>query len=414
MSDERRAIEALRAGVPNRVAIRLLGTAEAKIYERFVENLQSCKKRLQDGGQATGQVIAGDFGTGKSHLLGCLQDLALKENFIVSWVVISKETPLFDLGKLYVSAIRNATVPNHNDDAMTAVLSKFGSKGDDAYDELLHWAESVESGLSPLFAGLLYLFPHPNTYPERAQQIARFFAGGKLRLTDVKQWLREVGAVERFPLKPIKQPDLILQRLSFVPRLIVAAGYSGWVLLLDEVELIGRYSLLQRSRSYAELARWLGLDADERAPGVVTVAAITEDFTSEVIRNRRDDEHAPKILSDKNERKAAERARLGITTLEKPVLLQTPTAELLQVSLNKIRRYYSDAYGWDATEVAVGEITKTKSMRQYIKSWITTWDLERLYGIRPEIETVVVVSDYEENADIEKTTEPGGDGPDDE
>ena len=305
MSDERRAIEALRAGVPNRVAIRLLGTAEAKIYERFVENLQGCKKQLKDGGQPKGQVIAGGFGTGKSHLLGYLQEVALKENFIVSWVVISKETPLFDLGKLFVSAIRNATVPKHNDDAMTAVLSKFG-KGD-AYDELLLWAESAESGLSPLFAGLLYLLPHRNTYPERVQQIARFFAGGKPNIPIVRQWLREVDALKRFPLAPIKQPDLIRQRLGFVPRLIAAAGYSGWVLLLDEVELIGRYSLLQRSRSYAELAQWLGLDAEERASGVITVAAITEDFKDEVILNRRDDKHAPTILLDKNEPRAAER-----------------------------------------------------------------------------------------------------------
>ncbi len=415
MSDERRAIEALRAGVPNRVAIRLLGTAEAKISERFEENLRSCKTQLKDGGQAMGQVIAGGFGTGKSHLLGYLQDLALTENFIVSWVVISKETPLFDLGKLYVSAIRNAIVPNGNDDAMTAVLSKFGRKGGDAYDELLHWAESAASGLSPLFAGLLYLFPHPDMFPERVQQIARFFAGGKISLATVRQWLREVDAVKRFVLTPIKQPDLIRQRLCFVPRLIAAAGYSGWVMLLDEVELIGRYSLLQRSRSYAELARWLGLDAEERVSGVVTVAAITDDFTSEVIRNRRDDEHAPTILSDKNERKAAERARLGITTLmEKQVLLQTPTAELLQDSLNKIRGFYSEAYGWNAPAVAVGEITSRKSMRQYIKSWITGWDLERLYGIRPEIETVDVAPDYEENKDIEQATEKNGDDPDDE
>jgi len=85
MSDERRAIEALRAGVPNRVAIRLLGTAETTISERFVENLQCCKTQLNEGGQATGQVIAGGFGTGKSHLLGYLQYVALKENFIGSW-----------------------------------------------------------------------------------------------------------------------------------------------------------------------------------------------------------------------------------------------------------------------------------------------------------------------------------------
>ena len=41
---------------------------------------------------------------------------------------------------------------------------------------------------------------------------------------------------------------------------------QGWLLLFDEVELIGRYTLLQRGRSYAELARWLQPDADD--PGV--------------------------------------------------------------------------------------------------------------------------------------------------
>jgi hypothetical protein len=202
MRDERRAIEALRAGVPNRAAIRLLGTAENEISDRFVENLQFCRQRLKDGEQATVQVIAGGFGAGKSHLLGYLQELALNENFIVSWVVISKETPLFDLRKLYVSAIRNATVPNLNDDAMTAVLSKLRPKGD-AYDDLAQWAESAEAALSPLFAALLHLFPHPNTNLERIQQMARFFSGGKLSFANVRQWLREVGALKLFPLKTI-------------------------------------------------------------------------------------------------------------------------------------------------------------------------------------------------------------------
>lgn len=414
MSDARRAIEALRAGVPNRAAIRLLGTAEGDIRERFLDNLHLCQKELKNGNQVTGQVIAGGFGAGKSHLLGYLQELALTENFIVSWVVISKETPLFDLGKLYVSAMRNAAVPNRNDDAMTAVLSKLRPKGD-AYDELAQWSESSEGELSPLFAALLHLLPRPNTSPERMQQIARFFAGGKLSFANVRQWLREEGAVKLFPFKPIKQPDLLRQRLRFVPRLITAAGYSGWVLLLDEVELIGRYSVLQRGRSYAELARWLGLDADEKVPGVVTVAAITDDFTGEVIGKRRDDEQVPLKLTNKNERRTAERARLGIDALEKrQVLLRPPNAELLQASLKKTCGFYSDAYGWNAPAADVGEITAAKSMRQYIKSWITTWDLERLYGTRPEIETVVVAPDYEENKDIEQAAELNGEDPDDE
>ena len=52
--------------------------------------------------------------------------------------------------------------------------------------------------------------------------------------------------------------ELAWQRYSFILQLILAAGYSGWVLLVDEVELIGRYSIKQRARSYAEIARLMG------------------------------------------------------------------------------------------------------------------------------------------------------------
>jgi hypothetical protein len=415
MSESRRAIEALRAGVPNRAAIRLLGTAEGEIRMCFLDNLRRCREKLLNDRQPKGQVLAGGFGAGKSHLLGYLQEVALNDNFVVSWVVISKETPLFDLGKLYVSAMRNATVPKRNDDAMTAVLARLDAKGD-AFDRLKQWVGSQQAGLSPLFPALLHLFPHPNTSPERMQQIARFFAGAKISLVNVKQWLREVGATkEDFALKPITQPELVRQRLRFVPRLIAAAGYSGWVLLLDEVELIGRYSLLQRGRSYAELARWLGLDNDEKVPGVVTVAAITDDFTSEVIKKKGDDDQVPRKLAEKNEQKTAERARIGMNVLEKnQVLLGPPSSERLQTSLNKMREFYSDAYNWDATVTEVGEITSSKSMRQYIKSWITAWDIERLYGIHSTIETLVVAPDYKENQDIERPVTSNGDDADEE
>ena len=272
------------------------------------------------------------------------------------------------------------------------------------------WAASSESGLSALFPALLYLFPRAVITPERIQDIARFFSGGPLRVANVKQWLREIGAAKLFPLKTVKQPELVQQRLRFVPRMIAAAGYSGWVLLLDEVELIGRYSILQRGRSYAELARWLGLDETEKVPGVVTVAAITDDFTDAVINSRRDDEQVPLKLVNRNERRASERARRGIEFLERSTaILRVPNQQQLQACLDKVRGLYHQAYGWQADDIDIGPLAATKSMRQHIKSWITTWDLERLYRAhRPEIETTDLPSNYEETREIEPTPEPVG------
>jgi hypothetical protein len=409
MTEARHAIEALRAGVPNRAAIRLLGTREDGIRQRFLENLQQCQHSLQSNTQPTGQVIAGGFGTGKSHLLGYLKELALAQNFIVSWVVISKETPLSDPGRLYLSAMRFATVPGCNDDVMTAVLARI-KPGSQAFDDLEQWVSEAGPDLSPLFAALLYLFARSTTTPDCIQYMARFLAGGPLNVTRVKQWLRDAGAAKLFPLKAVKQADIVQQRLRFVPRVFTAAGFGGWVFLMDEVELIGRYGILQRGRSYAELARWLGIDDTEKVPGAVAVAAITDDFFEEVITKRRDDEQVPLKLVNKNERAVAERARRGIEFLErKGVTLRPPDQQQLQTCLDKVRSLYDQAYGWTPEDIDIGPPATTTSMRQYIKSWITTWDLERLYrGHRPEIETIALPTNYQEMKEIEPAPQPIG------
>lgn len=415
MTDARHAIEALRAGVPNRAAIRLLGTREDAIRQRFIETLQECQHSLQCNIQPTGHVVAGGFGTGKSHLLGYLKELALAENFIVSSVVISKETPLSDLGRLYLSAMRFATVPGCNDDVMTAVLARL-KPGSQAFEQLEGWASDAASDLSPLFPALLYLFARPTTIPDCIQYMARFLAGGPLNVTRIKQWLKDAGATKLFPLKAVKQVDIVQQRLRFVPRLFTAAGFGGWVVLMDEIELIGRYGILQRGRSYAELARWMGIDDTERVPGAVAVAAVTDDFFEVVITKRRDDEQVPLKLVNRNERAAAERARRGIEFLDRNrVTLRPPDEHHLRACLDKVRALYHQAYGWPPDNIDIGPLAATKSMRQHIKSWITTWDLERLYcGQRPEIETVDLATDYQEMKEIEPGREPIGVDFDDE
>jgi hypothetical protein len=205
--EERVAIEALRAGVPNRAAIRLLRTSEGKLSERFSERLNECRAGLRSGRVVEGEIVAGGFGTGKSHLLGFLADQALRENFIVSPVAISKETPLFDLERLFAAAIRNAIVPEVNDDVMTAVVSKLDPN---ACDELEKWATEQQS---PLFAALMFLLLKQVITTEDVATIARFFGGSKLNVSKVRQWLRAAGALS--DARPVKAPQLALQCLRF-------------------------------------------------------------------------------------------------------------------------------------------------------------------------------------------------------
>lgn len=404
MSEPRRAIEALRAGVPNRAAVRLMGATSQAISQQFDATLRAARAGLAQD-QAIGgawQIVEGGFGSGKTHLLSYLQEQALQQNFVVSRLAISKETPLFDPEKLYVSAMRSAVVPRRNDDAMIAVLHGL-KPGTDRFDRLEQWASDSASGLSPLFAALLHLMPRPVATPERLDQIARFLAGGKLAMPQVKQWLREDGAHHMFPLSPVRPSELAAQRIRFAPRLMAAAGFEGWCVLLDEVELIGRYSLLQRGRSYAEVVRWLGLDPSVAVPGLATVAALTDDFASVVIDGRLDDQKVHTRLLAKGERDVARLAELGMRELQRRDAhrrIAPPDRDALVDCLARTRRMYGEAYGWEPPGINAGDMLASKSMRQYIKAWITEWDLLRLFGERSVIELGTLEPDYTENPDL--------------
>ena len=102
---QRRALEALRAGVPSRDAVGLLGSGQAEIEDRFLALVERA-----GGGDAGGMLLGGGFGSGKSHLLQHLAQLALNAGFVVSRVVISKETPLHDPVKVFRAAADSAVV----------------------------------------------------------------------------------------------------------------------------------------------------------------------------------------------------------------------------------------------------------------------------------------------------------------
>ena len=407
-SEARTAIEALRAGVPNRAAIRQLGSADAALCRDFLDSLRRSRDGLRADEAVAGKLVAGDFGAGKSHLLGYLAEQALKENFVVSIVPVSKETPFFDPQRMFAAAIRNAVVPGSNDDVMTAVMAKLDPSSD-AYAELDAWASDERSGLSAIFAALLFLVPKQALLPEDIAAIGRFFGGATLGIPKVRQWLRDAGALKLFGIGATRAPLLALQRLRFAPRLFAAAGYGGWCIVIDEMELIGRYSTLQRGRSYAELCRWLNLDSAVSVPGIVSVAAITTDFKEQLFDQRLDQEKVPAYLLAKGLEHHPRLAGIGMTLIESAQRLTAPDEERLHRSLDRVRELYAESYGWPAYGGDIGERRVSRTMREYIKAWITAWDILRLYGAQDEIDTETLASDYSENRDLEHAPvgEPG-------
>ena len=181
----RRALEALRNGVPNRDAVSVLGSNQRKAETAFLEKLSLIGSSAKEGKQVPGLLIAGGFGTGKSHLLDYLEHLAVSKNYVCSRVVISKETPLFDPAKVYLAAIDCAVVPGLNGEAIREIALRLQPKSS-RYGEFFEWANSPSSGLSDLFTATILLHERLNNDPELVDQITNFWSGERLPISRIR------------------------------------------------------------------------------------------------------------------------------------------------------------------------------------------------------------------------------------
>jgi len=408
----RRAIEAVRAGVPNRDAVRALGCSQPHIEEKFRQGLRECCELSEQGKQARGLLVAGDFGTGKSHLLEHLHHLALEQNFVSSKVVISKETPLYDPSKFYRSAIDAAVVPGIQGGALREIAQTLDTSP--GYVPFFQHVTSNPSDLDSRFGATLYIYEHGKD-PEFSDRAISFWSGRKLNVSEIKKALRQLGESVTYPLRKISERELAHQRFRFASQLMVAAGYSGWVLLVDEVELIGRYSLLQRAKSYAELARWIGaLGEDKVCPSVFAVSAIVPLFEREVLEGKNDSEKVRARLDARgapDDLLLASEAERGMREIPKAVKLKRLDRDQIEAVRTKLRDIHAKAYQWDPPAVGLAsEGLISTSMRTYVRTWVNQWDLQRLYpSHQPDIETATMEQRFEEDKDLEVSTEENED-----
>lgn len=412
----RRALEALRAGVPNRDAVLALGSLQTGVEDRFTVMLDALRRL--GGSHAAGappapgaldpvggMLIGGGFGAGKSHVLDFLAQQAYDAGFVVSKVVISKETALHDPAKVFRAAIECCRVPGRRGSAIDEIAAGLQIDSPE-YAALYRWVHTDDAPIDSRFAATLFLYEYGRGDPEFGDRIVRFWAGDPLPTADLRRRLREAGVAATYKLAAIKERDLAVQRFRFASRLMRGAGHAGWVVLLDEVELIGRYSLLQRAKSYAELGRWVRGDREDPGAPIAAVAATVDDFETQVLVGKNDSELVPKRLRQKGTAEAdllAAAAQLGMRIIEREqVPLQPPDRDALDRTYARLKALHAQAYDWQPPDVEGLERLPSNRMRQYVRAWINEWDLRRLDpAYEPELTSVDVVVDFSEEAMLE-------------
>jgi P-loop Domain of unknown function (DUF2791) len=411
----RRAIEALRAGVPNRDAVRFLTTHQPQVEARSRRQLAALVEDASAGRPTPGVLIAGDFGAGKSHILEYLEHLALEEHMVCSRIVVSKETPLHDLNRVFRAAVDSMVLPGKRGSALAELASTLNPDSTE-YTALTHWVSRPDVGLSSRFAATLFLY-HQVTDPETRDRIISFWAGDPLDISRMRALLRDLGEQSTYRLEAVALRNLAFQRSLFLSRLILAAGYAGWVVLFDEVELIGRYSFKQRARSYAELARWAGKLKSGGFPGIAATFAITTDFDAAILQDRNDLEVVPGKLrasgAEADVRLAAQ-AEQGMRIIARePTRLRGPDRGMIERTREEVRMLHARAFAWEPPDLGIGEMLSTTRIRQYVRRWINEWDLARLYpDYAPQTVVADIAVDYSVRPELEapEETDPGTEG----
>ena len=401
----RRALEALRNGVPNGDAVAALGCSQTSVESDFNAMLSRVSNASDMPESSVGMLVAGEFGSGKSHLLGYLEARALAQNFVCSRVVISKETPLFDLDKVFKAAVQYGKVPDVTGQ-MVEELAQMLKPCSQSYAEFFTWVNGGNSGLHQIFPASLRV--HQEADDEWRNEMVWLWSGEKIGVRRVREGLNRVGQRQSYLLGNLKWQEMPKQRLRFMIELIKAAGYKGWVILMDEVELVEKYSWLQRTRSYAELTRWLGQAPDEKYPGLIVVGAVTADFEEEALNRKEDrDKAAPRLRARgrDGDHLTADRAETGMKIIQNiRHLLGAPDQDMLSTLYDQLKNIHSQAYEWDAPDInRESGLVVRRAIRPFVRRWINEWDLRRLYpGIEPVIEETELQFNSEEDATLER------------
>jgi hypothetical protein len=247
---------------------------------------------LQDGGAAY-KMVVGDYGSGKSHFLYCLRDIAWARGFAVAKVDLSPvETPYNDQRLVYAAVARNLIW--HEPDETVADESGLHRFLEGTLHRVVGDELELESLSHPNYRGLVdtieaaaidslayknailaYFDAYIRQQEERLDSLTRWLLGTTTTPADTKI-LRDVGVTGK-----ITRPNAF-RMLRSLAQTIRALGYSGLLLLFDEVDRMSSIGGKAEKLATDNLREVIDRCRDE-LPGAMFVYAVPPQFINDVV-----------------------------------------------------------------------------------------------------------------------------------
>ena len=227
-------------------------------------------------GSSDFKFIIGDYGSGKTFFASSVRKLAFDKNFVVSSVVISSETPLNKFEDVYKKIIENMRTPeNKKVPALSIILEEWLLKMEEIIcdvndidpidDEEIFLSEMekrIDMELTDLgkvssnFANAIRTYYKAKTMGDSvtSQAVLAWLKGEKISLS-IKKTMNVAVNLER------SNAILFVKAINM---LLKSAGYSGLVIILDEIETVRNYvKKSSRDEAYENLRYFIdGVDGN--------------------------------------------------------------------------------------------------------------------------------------------------------
>ena len=329
--EARHIIEALRSGVPSRAVGQYFSEARPKIMKDISGRLDMVREK----GKSSGMIISGKYGEGKTHLLNTVFNLAHSNNMVVSYLSLSKETPMDKLYLVYQKLVQNTYLPMRRQPGFMQELEQISSGSPIASEMLLYSAKHLETDkLYYLFRSYLNTEDSDEKFLLQADLEGDFIANVPLK----KIYRRIFNQPVKYNVNFTKTKHC-KDYFSFMSHLFTQMGYHGWVILIDETELMGRLGKKARLNAYRNMADFL---LPEKCPeSTFSLFALSASYAEDVIEGKHEYENLAAIYPDE-----PEPARTVLDLLSRAPQLLPLTREEINEVLCKIQDFHGKAYEW--------------------------------------------------------------------
>lgn len=338
--DRDTVIQALRSGVVPRTGQHLIQVGRAKEIETLLRDIE----RIAEGGTGF-RLVVGEYGAGKTFFLNLVRAIAMEKKLVTAHADLNPDRRLQASGgqarSLYAELMKNLSTRTKPDGgALSGVVEKFVSQAKtDAKNSSRKTEEVIREKLG-------HLTEMVGGY-DFAEVIAAYYRGFEESNDQLKadaiRWLRgefstKTDARNALGVRTIVDDDVFYDQLKLFARFVRLAGFSGFLVCLDEmVNLYKMANRQSRDSNYEQVLRILNDSLQGTSEGLGFLFGGTPEF---LMDTRRGLYSYAALQSRLAENTFA--AKAGVQDFSGPVLrLASLTNEDFYVLLSKLRHVFA-------------------------------------------------------------------------